>query len=60
MSYLSDKLLVTGYLMLLLSGTVNATDKTATTEASVDSDVAPLLDVYKRQHLLRLYQKNLQ
>tara|TARA_B110000858_G_scaffold174671_1_gene207486 strand:+ start:1303 stop:1809 length:507 start_codon:yes stop_codon:yes gene_type:complete len=47
MSYLSDKLLVTGYLMLLLSGTVNATDKTATTEASVDSDVASLLDVYK-------------
>lgn len=47
MSYLSDKLLVTGYLMLLLSGTVNATDKAATTEASKDSDVAPLLDVYK-------------
>ena len=41
MSYLSDKLLVTGYLMLLLSGTVNATDKTATTEASVDSDWRP-------------------
>ena len=47
MSYLSDKLLVTGYLILLLSGTANAADNAATTEASVNSDAAPLLDVYK-------------
>jgi hypothetical protein len=45
--YLPTKALVLGFIIFFLTGAVTASDHAVTTEATVNSDVAPFLDVFK-------------